>query len=280
MTEFPLEGLHAEVPCNRCHLPKMPVARRYRGLKFSSCTDCHRDVHRGEFGSTDCSTCHDEHGFWPTLFSVSQHQRTDFPLEGKHQAVPCSACHGPKRPRHDLRVQTRQCADCHENPHGDQFAREMAEGGCASCHSSSGWDAPKIDHSSWPLTGAHAEASCDSCHRPSPDDRMRGGGATYRGAPRECAGCHTDAHAGQFRLSEPTRECDVCHVTESFDIESFDHGALADYPLEGVHAELECGACHRRERLRDRSKVVRYRLGYRDCADCHANPHARRKGAR
>jgi hypothetical protein len=23
---------------------------------------------------------------------------------------------------------------------------------------------------------------------------------------------------------------------------------------------------------------VRYRLGYRECADCHANPHARRKG--
>jgi hypothetical protein len=25
---------------------------------------------------------------------------------------------------------------------------------------------------------------------------------------------------------------------------------------------------------------VRYRLGYRECADCHANPHARRKGQR
>jgi hypothetical protein len=25
---------------------------------------------------------------------------------------------------------------------------------------------------------------------------------------------------------------------------------------------------------------VRYRLGYRECADCHGNPHARRKGKR
>jgi hypothetical protein len=25
---------------------------------------------------------------------------------------------------------------------------------------------------------------------------------------------------------------------------------------------------------------VRYRLGYQECADCHANPHARRKGQR
>jgi hypothetical protein len=25
---------------------------------------------------------------------------------------------------------------------------------------------------------------------------------------------------------------------------------------------------------------VRYRLGYSECADCHGNPHARRKGRR
>jgi hypothetical protein len=25
---------------------------------------------------------------------------------------------------------------------------------------------------------------------------------------------------------------------------------------------------------------VRYRLGYSECADCHGNPHARRKGKR
>jgi hypothetical protein len=47
-----------------------------------------------------------------------------------------------------------------------------------------------------------------------------------------------------------------------------------------VHGELECAGCHRKERLRSGAQVVRYRLGYRDCADCHANPHARRKGGR
>ncbi|HSN82496.1 MAG TPA: hypothetical protein VLS88_07975 [Polyangiales bacterium] len=280
MTAFPLEGLHDEVACNRCHLPKLPVARRYRALRYAACGDCHRDVHRGEFGSTDCATCHDEHGFWPTLFSITQHARTDFPLEGKHQAVPCSDCHTTQRPRYDLRVRARQCVDCHQNPHGEQFAKEMAQGGCGSCHSSTGWDAPKIDHGVWPLTGAHADASCDSCHRPSEDDRKRGSGTTYRGAPRACAGCHRDTHAGQFRLTDPLRECDVCHVTDSFEIDSFDHAGLADYPLEGVHADLECVACHRKERLRGGATVVRYRLGYEECADCHANPHARRKGGR
>jgi hypothetical protein len=32
--------------------------------------------------------------------------------------------------------------------------------------------------------------------------------------------------------------------------------------------------------LRSGAQAVRYRLGYRDCGDCHANPHARRKGER
>lgn len=279
-TVFPLVGQHSKVACNRCHRPKLPAARRYRGLKFNECTDCHGDVHRREFGASDCATCHDEHGFWPTKFTVAQHAHTEFALDGKHQAVRCSSCHKAKRPRYNLHVQARLCASCHENPHRDQFATEMADGGCAHCHSSAGWDSPNIDHSSWPLTGAHAETACDGCHRPSQKDRVRGAGTTYRGAPRECAGCHRDIHAGQFRLTTPERECDACHVTASFEIDSFDHAGIADYPLEGVHAELKCLGCHDKERLRNGSKVVRYRLGYRECADCHANPHARRKGKR
>jgi hypothetical protein len=156
----------------------------------------------------------------------------------------------------------------------------MRDGGCAHCHSERGWASPKIDHSAWPLTGAHSEAACDSCHSPSKKDRLSGRGATYRGAPRECAGCHQDTHAGQFRLTSPERECDACHVTDSFAIGAFAHAELADYPLEGVHDELKCVACHKRERLRNGARAARYRLGYRECADCHANPHARRKGQR
>ena len=279
-TAFPLEGLHRDVACKRCHSPKLPVQRRYRSLQFQECADCHRDVHRGRLGTTDCGSCHDEHGFWPTLFTVEQHSRTKFPLAGKHQAVRCTGCHQGKRPRHNLERRAQRCIDCHDNPHGDQFAVEMRGGGCANCHSERGWESPRIDHTAWPLTGAHAEAACDGCHSPSKQDRLSGKGATYSGAPRECEGCHRDVHAGQFRLTSPEHACDACHVTDSFEIEAFDHGELADYPLEGVHAEAECGACHRKARLRSGARTVRYRLGYRECADCHGDPHARRKGKR
>ncbi|MGB5704061.1 MAG: hypothetical protein WBM48_14660, partial [Polyangiales bacterium] len=215
-TSFPLEGMHRDVACQRCHSPKLPPQRRYRQLQFDQCSDCHRDVHRGTLGKTDCSSCHDEHGFWPTSFTVQQHARTRFPLGGRHEAVPCTSCHRGKRPRTRLELGALACADCHENPHGDQFAAEMRAGGCAQCHSDVGWNSPRIDHSEWPLTGAHAKTACESCHRPSKEDRLRGRGATYSGAPAECSGCHRDIHAGQFRLTEPERACDACHATESF----------------------------------------------------------------
>lgn len=280
LTRFPLEGLHRGVACKDCHSPKLPMHRRYRGLDFDRCGDCHRDAHRGTLGNADCSSCHDENGFWPTSFTVEQHSRTEFVLEGKHQSVPCSGCHGDSRPRYDLELGAQHCVDCHDNPHGDQFATEMRQGGCAQCHSPRGWDSPRIDHGVWPLTGAHADASCDSCHTPSKQDRLSGRGATYRGVPRECSGCHRDIHAGQFRLTSPERECNACHVTEVFAIATFDHAEIADYPLEGAHEKLACAACHPVERLRSGERAVRYRLGYRQCADCHANPHARRRGPR
>ena len=280
LTAFPLEGSHREVSCKQCHSPKLPAERRYRRLQFERCGDCHRDVHRGTLGNVDCATCHDERGFWPTSFTVEQHGRTEFALDGRHQSVPCSGCHQSKRPRYNLELQGQRCVDCHENPHGDQFVAEMKQGGCAQCHSTRGWDAPRIDHGIWPLTGAHADAACDSCHTPSKEDRSSGRGATYRGAPRECAGCHGDIHAGQFRLTSPERECSACHDTAAFEIETFAHAELASYPLEGAHEPLECAACHPSERLRSGQRAVRYRLGYRECADCHANPHSRRKGGK
>jgi hypothetical protein len=91
---------------------------------------------------------------------------------------------------------------------------------------------------------------------------------------RECSGCHEDEHAGQFRLTEPRRACDFCHDPSGFRIDDFDHGGLAGYPLVGRHAEAECGACHETAELDSGVHAVRWRLGYRDCRDCHADPHA------
>lgn len=275
-TVFPLRGEHAEAPCKGCHLPRLPQAKRYRGLSYARCNDCHEDVHGGKlsrFGDGDCTTCHDVHGFRPTLFSVEEHASARFPLVGRHVAVPCNSCHKIEPPRLDWTVTRQECADCHENPHGDQFAMEMAQGGCATCHSPVAWSAPNIDHSTWPLNGAHQTTACGSCHDPTEEDRKAGSGASYRGVPRDCEGCHADVHMGQFRLTDPARGCDECHTTTQFAIDDFDHALKADYPLTGKHADLECSSCHKRDQLANGVTAVRYRLLYRECSDCHADPH-------
>lgn len=275
-TPFPLVGEHQEVDCQSCHPRDRPRDARYRGLTYDACSACHQDPHGGALTSlgADCRACHDECGFAPTLFGVAQHAGTGFALEGRHAAVGCVGCHEAARPRLDWHVADQRCEGCHDGPHGDQFAAEMRAGGCASCHSPAGWDRPSIDHSSWPLDGAHALIACTSCHSPSEEDRRTGRGASYRGVARECQGCHEDEHAGQFRLEEPRRACTDCHDTAGFSIDDFDHEALARYPLVGRHADAECAGCHPSVELASGETATRWRLGYRECRDCHRDPHA------
>ena len=45
------------------------------------------------------SCCVPSHGFAPAKFGIAEHARTAFPLDGKHLAAPCGACHGFDHPR-------------------------------------------------------------------------------------------------------------------------------------------------------------------------------------
>lgn len=275
-TSYALTGKHVETSCAACHKPQLPRDARYRQLKSDSCLDCHADKHNGEFAAlnkSECAYCHVTQGFRPTTFGVSLHAQTKFPLDGGHTSVACGACHGDAHPRTNLHVTKQVCADCHENPHGSQFAAEMKRGGCAECHVTASWSRAKFDHSTWPLTGAHATAQCESCHHPTAEDKKQGKGASYRGVPRSCGGCHDDVHVAQFRTKAPIYECDKCHSTKLFKIPSFEHAAIAGYPLTGSHAKVSCDKCHQRETLANGKEAIRYRLPSHECSDCHKNPH-------
>jgi hypothetical protein len=272
-TPYPLTGLHQAVACADCHPRSKPAKQRYRELVFDRCGACHADRHAGEFtsrGGGECGACHTVAGFTPTRFGVDAHATTRFPLDGKHVATPCKSCHGDARPRLDFRQAKQACVDCHADPHAGQFASEMATDGCAHCHATASWHQPKIDHSTWPLTGVHARAACAACHGEATDTRNP---ATYHGVPRDCEGCHDDIHAGQFRLTAPVKACTGCHDTERFALPGFDHARQSGYPLEGAHTRVQCAGCHPTSELRNGATAVRYRLGYRACRDCHANPH-------
>jgi hypothetical protein len=143
----------------------------------------------------------------------------------------------------------------------------MAQSGCATCHTTVDWHQSKIDHSTWPLLGVHARTKCAACHG---EQKKGAEPAAYRGIPRECEGCHDDIHAGQFR---PSKQCKTCHEPSTFAIaKTFDHKTTG-WALDGKHAPVPCDKCHPSTTLRDGSIAIRWRLGYRQCKDCHANPH-------
>lgn len=279
-TAYPLVGSHIDAPCAGCHKPALAENARYRQLQFDRCGRCHADAHDSRFVARDggeCRLCHTEASFRPSLFGVGLHATTRFALTGHHAAVACAKCHDgvpSEGKRLDWTLAKTACADCHQNPHGNQFDQEMKRNGCATCHTPADWDLPKIDHSIWPLTGAHASTACGACHSATEADRKAGKGASYRLAPRACEGCHDDVHRGQFRLHEPKRACDFCHSTADFKIPDFLHERLTGYALEGRHRTLNCNKCHAQELASSGVSVVRYRLGYQRCRDCHADPHS------
>jgi hypothetical protein len=275
-TAYPLRGQHQSTPCEGCHSEKLPLAKRYKRLDFDACKDCHRDVHQGQFNDRQagrCESCHSVAGFAPAAFDVEEHATTKFLLEGSHEAAPCGSCHGGKRPRLDWQVPKQACADCHENPHGARFEREMSAGGCAQCHDIVAWDVPKIAHDTWPLTGKHRGLQCIQCHAATEADQRAGAGPSYALAPRECEGCHEDVHLGQFRLSEPQKGCADCHTSRSFALPGFDHLARTGYALDGKHEGVRCAQCHVRTELSSGQATSLWRLPYSECRDCHKNPH-------
>ena len=45
---------------------------------------------------SDCGACHNETGFKPSLYTLDQHQKSSFVLQGKHEKLECASCHKPE----------------------------------------------------------------------------------------------------------------------------------------------------------------------------------------
>jgi len=93
-----------------------------------------------------------------------------------------------------LRFEARRaCTDCHETPHGDQFAAWDAKGSCGACHTADDFvPAARFNHdtdASFALKGAHETVPCAQCH-------MRDAAAPptaplrYRPLSGRCESCH------------------------------------------------------------------------------------------
>ncbi|MGL4396958.1 MAG: cytochrome c3 family protein, partial [Hyphomicrobium sp.] len=245
-SDFMLEGAHKTVACNGCHA---------KGKKFrdapSACIGCHKsdDAHKGALGE-QCASCHTVEAWRkPKPFD---HAKTKFPLSGAHRDVACAVCHVGERYK-DL---PRTCHACHkiQDVHAGRYGAK-----CETCHAPSKWKTISFDHAKstkFPLKGAHADVSCDRCHK----------GTLYgQKLATTCVSCHKadDPHKGQLGT-----RCESCHSEGSWRQKvAFDHD-VTNFPLIGLHAAVPCEECHRTTAYRDTPKT---------CSSCHKDTHHENK---
>ena len=211
-----------------------------------------------------CDACHTPSGWSPAKFA---HDKTGFPLQGRHVTVACGSCH-----RRDWQDPVPQsCAGCHTDPHTQEFGML-----CRSCHTEADWqplflvDAHR--RTNFPLSGRHATLPCEECHVEKRD-------RTFTRVTVACATCHArDAARAttttlDHRLLPAT--CQSCHVPTAFSPARLrEHDAC--FPLGGtVHAPVRCTECHDARavagsRLTGSCRGVTVR-----CAECHAHQKAK-----
>ncbi|MBK7143001.1 MAG: cytochrome C [bacterium] len=275
-TRYPLEGRHVAVACAKCH----QAGNSKQGLKFSACRDCHSDFHRGEFAKRaskgNCEECHSVQTFSPARFLMAQHEQTEYPLRGAHQAVPCLACHqrssASVQPELRFVFESTKCQNCHKDPHRGQVDKLVAANGCETCHSVDKWNRVNYDHSksNFALEGKHVQVACNKCHADlaNTSDRSL---VKFTGIRTDCQSCHKDIHNAQFAIDGAT-PCVQCHTAKGWKPSTFDH-AKSRFALDGAHRNVACDKCHRP--ATDGSATwVTYKPLEMTCASCHgtANP--------
>lgn len=280
-TKYPLLGKHAHLGCTTCHVQddfKKEIA-------FAACKDCHTlDPHKGQFADRpqkgECAECHTVEGWKPSLFTVKQHDTTDYPLKGKHAQVDCSLCHILEDKDAVYKLKFAACADCHKDAHDNQFAAAPFNHRCESCHSVADWhrtsySIAKHASSRFSLLGAHAAVPCSECHK------IGSGGRSdnvlpFHFADRTCTACHTDPHKGQFNnqmarthLDGTALGCEACHNLKSWgEISGFDHSKTM-YPLLGAHRTVACNDCHKPTA----NSQSRFSGTPTQCEACHQDVH-------
>ena len=266
MTGFKLEGRHRTVDCKQCHVSSFTTP-----IPHNMCASCHQDYHRREFArnsiNPDCAECHTVNGFTNSLFTIDQHNESQFLLEGAHLATPCFACH-KQSTRWSFRNIGERCVDCHQDVH-DGFIDEKfyPQQSCESCHSVTRWKDNNFNHNvtEFPLLGAHTKQECMACHGTDEQDAISKY-ENFKGISMVCAECHEDEHHKQFEYNGKTN-CQECHSFDNWALMYFDHDKTA-FKLDGKHVEVDCAGCHKETKEKGEVFVL-YKIKNFECKDCH-----------
>jgi Cytochrome c7 and related cytochrome c len=295
-TSYPLTGKHAAVKCERCHTVAGEPKPVYKPLPHAECTPCHGDPHGGELGPA-CAKCHMTGSFRTVAAGSFDHDRTRYPLRGKHVAVTCAQCHDPVK-AWGKKPAFAACGACHKDQHAGAATIAARVVDCASCHRVEGFrvNAYTVEqhrHSAYPLEGRHQSVACEACHVKDPPGVPAAtlGPARVQLRPnhQRCRDCHKDDHQGQLASRPGGGACEPCHTVGGWKPSVFgaaEHKAL-ELPLDGAHAKIECAACHGPVRkglppLPPKATLGRAGIALviaeTDCASCHFDPHAGRFG--
>ena len=238
-TKYPLQGKHKMTKCESCHT--VPLAKEKTP---TTCYACHKkdDKHEEALGSA-CEQCHTEKE-WKDIH-LFDHNKTTFPLLGKHDKVACKDCHADQR----YKPTPLDCYSCHKknDTHKGDFGEK-----CQACHTDRTWKEITFDHdrdTKYSLNGKHKTAKCESCHK----------GHLYKEKmPTDCYACHKkdDKHNGTYG-----EKCGDCHVEKNWKDQLFDHDRHTTYPLRGKHIRLACESCHKGHLYKDKAPT--------DCYACH-----------
>lgn len=268
-TKFVLAGKHQTVSCEKCHKTEQRNGQKFqvfKGLEFARCTNCHEDIHQNKFGN-DCLKCH-------TVFSFREvkslgsfnHNKTDFPLLGKHVSVDCKKCHKTSVTQP---VKHKLCTDCHADYHEKQFAKNGKTPDCIECHSVEGFSPStfgfdKHNLTKFKLEGAHMATPCFTCHKKN--EKLN-----FANLGNRCIDCHENIHKNFMDEKYiPEGDCKICHSVSVWNEISFDH-KKTDFELIGKHKTVSCRKCHFKSETDKKQQQFKWENQF--CTNCHNDIH-------
>ncbi len=173
-----------------------------------------------------------------TQWTAETHDRTNFPLIGKHRTVSCRECHLSLV----FEGTPSDCEACHwERRQDDRYQLRLGSR-CGECHTPLSWKnvAPnKWNHefvAGFPLGGVHRTLDCVDCH----------GDSGFESGKINCFDCHSEDYNGAKEPDHaaagfPT-QCHTCHTNNRWEGAVFTHSGFV---LLGQHRTLNCSECHR-----------------------------------
>ena len=297
-TAFPLKGAHAAAPCTACHLKPAVQVR----LQAKACSDCHADVHRGQF-KQDLRQPATPPTFRKAPFDHAA--ATQFPLTGqarRARLLPVPQGRGDRRTASDDRRRRDghrdvlghcrpSCASCHEDVHRGahgQTLRQLPHDRRFPRPETLRARAPRWRRSSPAATPRPpaGRATAERRARRAPRRRRRWRRGRSRGSARPAPGATPTRTTANWvtRASAATRS-----TKSGFAAGKFSH-ATSEFPLTGRHQAVRCSAVPRAAVKRaagqpaaagaqpspardETGRVLLFKAKGTDCASCHKDVH-------